>query len=67
MSYFSACFLVSTLVYYLVQRAVVFFDPMTLLPLGVIVYQTINFHHYIVDSRIWKLRKPTLRANLGLS
>ena len=67
LSYFSACFLVSTLVYYLVQQAIVFFDPMTLLPLGIIVYQTINFHHYIVDSRIWKLRKPKLRANLGLS
>jgi hypothetical protein len=33
---------------------------------GLIIYQTINFHHYIVDSLIWKLRKPKLRQNLGL-
>jgi len=33
----------------------------------VIAYQTINFHHYIVDSRIWKLRKKAVRENLGLT
>ncbi|MBL4790684.1 MAG: hypothetical protein JKY60_17105 [Kordiimonadaceae bacterium] len=25
----------------------------------IILYQTINFHHYIVDSRIWKARKKS--------
>jgi hypothetical protein len=25
-----------------------------------IVYQTINFHHYIIDACIWKMRKKTL-------
>ncbi len=29
-----------------------------------IIYQTINFHHYIVDSQIWKLRKKSIRKNL---
>jgi hypothetical protein len=37
-------------------------------PLGVvvIVYQTINFHHYIVDALIWKLRRKEVRAKLGV-
>jgi hypothetical protein len=38
----------------------------TALPLAVVVYQVINFHHYIVDSVIWKVRKPQMRADLGL-
>jgi hypothetical protein len=29
-------------------------------------YQSINFHHYIVDSFIWKTRRPKVRAELGL-
>ena len=36
------------------------------LPLFLVAYQTINFHHYIVDGLIWKVRKKPLRANLGL-
>lgn len=27
--------------------------------LTVIVFQTINFHHYIIDSFIWKARKKS--------
>ena len=27
------------------------------LPLIVLIYQTINFHHYIVDSVIWRSKK----------
>jgi len=34
---------------------------------GLVIYQTINFHHYIVDSIIWKLRKRPIQATLGLS
>ena len=40
--------------------------PATGLPLAIIAYQTINFHHYIVDSFIWKVRKPSLRRELGI-
>lgn len=31
-----------------------------------LVYMGINFHHYIVDGLIWKLRSPKLSAELGL-
>jgi hypothetical protein len=33
---------------------------------AIIIYQTINFHHYIVDSIIWKARKKPMREALGL-
>ena len=36
------------------------------LPLALMAYQSINFHHYIVDSFIWKSRRPKVRAELGL-
>lgn len=37
------------------------------LPVALVAYQTINFHHYIVDSFIWKIRRPQVAANLGLA
>jgi hypothetical protein len=36
------------------------------LPLMVLIYQTVNFHHYIVDSRIWKVRKKPMQKTLEL-
>ncbi|OED41035.1 hypothetical protein AB833_10575 [Chromatiales bacterium (ex Bugula neritina AB1)] len=33
---------------------------------AMIVYQTINFHHYIVDASIWKMRKSSVRTNLDI-
>lgn len=35
-------------------------------PLALIAYQSINFHHYIVDTFIWKSRRPKVREELGL-
>jgi hypothetical protein len=32
----------------------------------IVLYQIVNFHHYIVDSRIWKVRKEPIRRTLGL-
>ncbi len=32
-----------------------------------VLYQVVNFHHYIVDSMIWKTRKPRMRETLGLA
>jgi len=32
----------------------------------VLLYQVVNFHHYIVDSLIWKVRKPQMQGVLGL-
>ena len=33
---------------------------------GLVIYQMVNFHHYIVDSVIWKMRKPKVRKNVGI-
>jgi hypothetical protein len=33
---------------------------------AVLVYQALNFHHYIVDSFIWKVRKKEVRERLGV-
>lgn len=31
---------------------------------AVIVYASINFHHYVVDSLIWKLRRPSVSRHI---
>jgi hypothetical protein len=33
---------------------------------AVLIYQALNFHHYIVDSFIWKVRKKEIAARLGV-
>lgn len=69
--YFATCLAISTCAYFLlstfVADALTKVFALTATMVGLIIYQTINFHHYIVDAIIWKLRKPKLRANLGLS
>jgi hypothetical protein len=41
--------------------------PLGGIPLAaLIVYQTINFHHYIVDSLIWKVRRKNIQATLSI-
>jgi hypothetical protein len=37
-----------------------------LLP-ALVIYQSINFHHYIVDSVIWKVRRKPLQTTLGIA
>jgi hypothetical protein len=61
MLFFGACLALSTLVYGLIQLA------LGGLATALVVYQAINFHHYLVDGLIWKVRSPRLRATLGLA
>lgn len=59
--YFGVCVGLSTVVYLLLgQVAAAVVAP-------VAIYQAINFHHYIVDGVIWKLRRPPLQRTLGLA
>ncbi|MBI2835821.1 MAG: hypothetical protein HYX76_15480 [Acidobacteria bacterium] len=37
------------------------------LPLALVVYQTINFHHYVADSIIWKRRPGVVQIALGMA
>ncbi|MFQ5525062.1 MAG: hypothetical protein ACE5GX_02260 [Thermoanaerobaculia bacterium] len=64
--YFLTCLLISTLIYFGLERGLHALMPYSTLPLFLVAYQTINFHHYIVDGLIWKVRKKPLRQNLGL-
>jgi hypothetical protein len=58
--YFATCLAISTSVYLLIDQAV------GSLALVLVVYQTINFHHYVVDGLIWKVRRRRLQQTLGL-
>ena len=59
--YFALCLAISTAVYLAIDHFA------ASLVLAMVIYQTINFHHYIVDGLIWKVRRPKLRQTLGLS
>jgi len=64
--YFFVCIGISTLIYLSTSVVLSQFELVAGLPLAVIFYQAVNFHHYIVDSRIWKVRKKTMRKTLEL-
>lgn len=61
--YLLVCFGISTLAYLFISLASGE-HAVAGLPIAIIVYQTINFHHYIVDSRIWKVRKKPMHETL---
>ena len=58
-SYILICLAITTVVYLGIQFALAGIIVL------VIIYQTINFHHYVVDGLIWKVRKKSLRETLG--
>ncbi len=58
--YFAFCLTITTAIYYTVESIV------TSLVALMVVYQSINFHHYIVDSQIWKVRKKPMRDIMGI-
>ena len=65
-TYFVVCLGISTALYMALQGTLNLLG-LSVLSLTLIAYQTLNFHHYSVDGIIWKVRKPRLRENLGLS
>lgn len=67
MAYFTFCLLITYLFYGAVDFGVNYLQTISSLPFIVIAYQAINFHHYVVDSLIWKIRKPSVRQNIGLA
>lgn len=59
-------FILLTLLFYgFVNIGAEYIIGTTGLPAILIIYSTLNFHHYIVDSQIWKLRKKTISKNLS--
>lgn len=69
MQYFAVCLLLSTLAYSLLNFALSTVATLIAasLPLFAIVYQAINFHHYVVDAVIWKVRRKPVQQNFGIS
>lgn len=64
--YLIACVALTGVVYQSIDAANAHLSNYTLVPLVVIVYQGLNFHHYIVDSLIWKLRKREVQHSLKI-
>ena len=64
--YFGVCLAISSLLYSSIDKVTSAYEALAI-PIALVVYQSINFHHYIVDSFIWKLRKPSIRKNLDLA
>ena len=64
--YFLTCLLISTVWYFGLDEVLRTLQARATLPLFLVAYQTINFHHYVVDGLIWKVRKKKLRSNLGI-
>ncbi len=60
-AYVAVCLGISTVAYLLLAKVTAL-----LLVAPIIVYQAVNFHHYIVDSVIWKVRRPALQRTLDL-
>lgn len=61
-AYFLFCLLVTTVVYGAITM-VLQIETFAAIPLAaIIIYQTINFHHYIVDGLIWTRRRRAVKA-----
>jgi hypothetical protein len=69
MQYFAVCLILSTLAYSLLSFALSAISIVLAasLPLFAIVYQAINFHHYVVDAVIWKVRRRPVQQNFGIA
>jgi len=64
--YFAVCLGLTTTVYI----GIAALGPLLIslgLPTLIIIYQTLNFHHYIVDGLIWKVRKAPMQKTMGLN
>lgn len=64
--YLLTCIAITGVVYWGVLRAIdwLFFAGLSA---TIVLYQILNFHHYMVDSKIWKLRKPKIQKTLQLN
>ena len=63
--YLTTCILITGVIYWVILGTLdaLFFAGLSA---TIVLYQIVNFHHYMVDSRIWKVRKEPIRRTLGL-
>jgi hypothetical protein len=69
LTYFAVCLALSTVLYSTLLFSLnwVVLATATSLPLFAIAFQAINFHHYLVDAVIWKVRRKPVRQNFGIT
>lgn len=63
--YVACCLLITTVFYGSLAGLAGVFASSTV-PVLLIAYQVINFHHYVVDARVWKVRRKPVREALGI-
>jgi hypothetical protein len=63
--YLTSCILITGVIYWIVLGTLdaIFFAGLSA---TIVLYQIVNFHHYVVDAIIWKVRKEPIRKTLGL-
>jgi hypothetical protein len=63
--YLMSCILITGAIYWAILGAL---DTLLFAGLSatIVLYQIVNFHHYIVDATVWKVRNEPLRRTLGL-
>ncbi len=59
--YMFVCWGIATLLYFNIERVLGLFSE-SVLPLALLAYMTINFHHYVVDAIIWRRPRPSTRS-----
>lgn len=64
--YLVTCLAITAVFYWGVIRSIdwIFFAGLSA---TLVLFQILNFHHYVVDSLIWKVRKAPIQKTLGLS
>ena len=69
LTYVAVCLLISTILYSALQFSLswLVLATATTLPLFAIAFQAVNFHHYLVDAVIWKVRRKPVRQNFGIA
>jgi hypothetical protein len=67
--YFAVCLIISTVLYSALKYSLAWIAiaTATTLPLFAIAFQAVNFHHYLVDAVIWKVRRKPVRQNFGIA
>jgi hypothetical protein len=63
--YLGTCVVITGAIYFIALGAL---DAMFFAGLSatIVLYQIVNFHHYVVDANIWKVRKAPIAKTLGL-
>lgn len=64
--YFGFCIALSTVIYVSISVSLSAAFAEIAVPMALVIYSAINFHHYIVDSYIWKMRKPSIQKTMDI-